>query len=425
MRLSVVEGSLAQVFLNWTTGSVLIGYMLHLGATAAELGLVASVPLLAQAASPLAAWMAGRFGRRKLMTILAAVIGRGLWVLAAAIPQLGLPPHLQSTFLLFCVFMSSMFVASNGTLWSSWMADVVPASRRGAYFGLRTGILGVIGMTANLLAGVLLDRLAAPMSFQVVIVAAVTSGLLSVILYFFHHDPPLLQPRLSLARIISGPLQDLNFRRFLGFATYWQFAVFLSAPFTIPFFLDELGLTFTQVATWSAIAAVSALFTASFWGRMADRAGNKAVLSIATVICGTALPGTWILAGMTDHIGFVWLAGVVDAIAWGAITPAIFNLALGSAPLDRRLGYMSIYSLGSGLAGFLAGAISGPLLIFLSGGGEVDRGGYYLLFIIGGMGRATAWLFLRGVQEPESWRTRDLLYYFRDSVKSLRAPWRS
>jgi hypothetical protein len=32
MRLSVVEGSLTQVFLNWTSGAVLIGYMLHVGA---------------------------------------------------------------------------------------------------------------------------------------------------------------------------------------------------------------------------------------------------------------------------------------------------------------------------------------------------------------------------------------------------------
>ena len=43
MRLSVLEGSLAQVFLNWTTGSVLTGYMLHLGASANQLALVASV----------------------------------------------------------------------------------------------------------------------------------------------------------------------------------------------------------------------------------------------------------------------------------------------------------------------------------------------------------------------------------------------
>jgi hypothetical protein len=33
MRLAVAEGSITQAFLNWTTGGVLVGYMLHLGAT--------------------------------------------------------------------------------------------------------------------------------------------------------------------------------------------------------------------------------------------------------------------------------------------------------------------------------------------------------------------------------------------------------
>ena len=32
MRLSLVEGGLVQVFLNWTSGSVIIGYLLSLGA---------------------------------------------------------------------------------------------------------------------------------------------------------------------------------------------------------------------------------------------------------------------------------------------------------------------------------------------------------------------------------------------------------
>src|SRR5690625_6107015 len=78
MRLSVLEGSLAQVFLNWTTGSVLTGYMLHLGASANQLALVASVPLLAQAASPLAAYLVTNLGHRKLFTMLGAGLGRGL-----------------------------------------------------------------------------------------------------------------------------------------------------------------------------------------------------------------------------------------------------------------------------------------------------------------------------------------------------------
>ena len=278
MRLSVLEGSLAQVFLNWTTGSVLTGYMLHLGASANQLALVASVPLLAQAASPLAAYLVTNLGHRKLFTMLGAGLGRGLWALAVLLPQLGVPEPLQPTFLVLCVLISSVFLSSNATLWSSWMADIVPAHRRGAYFGLRTGVIGVIGMLGNLLAGALLDRLAAPLSFQLVLGIAVISGLLGMLLYLFHHDPPVSAARHSLAKLVQVPLRDANFRRFLLFATYWQFSVFIAAPFVFPYFLDELGMSFTQTAIWSVIALTFALGTTIFWGRIADQSGNKAVL---------------------------------------------------------------------------------------------------------------------------------------------------
>jgi hypothetical protein len=51
---------------------------------------------------------------------------------------------------------------------------------------------------------------------------------------------------------------------------------------------------------------------------------------------------------------------VFDAVAWGAIGPAIFNLALVSAPRANRVVFIAMYSLGTGVAGFLGGALSGP-----------------------------------------------------------------
>src|SRR5690606_9003729 len=42
MRLSLVEGDLVQVFLNWTSGSVIIDYLLSLGAAPWHIALVAA-----------------------------------------------------------------------------------------------------------------------------------------------------------------------------------------------------------------------------------------------------------------------------------------------------------------------------------------------------------------------------------------------
>ena len=429
MRLSVFEGSLTQVFLNWTSGAVLIGYMLHVGARPAEIALVGSVPLLAQVASPFAAFLAAVLGHRKLLTVLLALVSRTSWLLAAALPVLPVAPELRPVFLVALVLVASFFLAGNGTLWTAWMGDVVPERERGRYFGLRTGITGVVGMLANLLAGWWLDRVGAPLSFQVVITVAVATALIGVWIYWQQYDPPTVRERLRLREIVTVPLADPGFRRFLAFAVYWTFVVFLAAPFVFPYFLDELRLTFTQVAIWSTIAATASMATTVLWGRAADRVGNKAVLAVGTFIAGVGLPGAWIAAGASGWIGFIWISAVLDAVAWGAIGPATFNLALVSAPRQNRVLFIAMWSLTSGVAGFLGGALSGPLLIgFQSLSGSLGHDGwvaYGALFALSGVLRAFTWVWLRRVPEANAWRTRELLRSMRTGWKGVGFPWRS
>ena len=428
LRLSVWEGSFTQVFLNWTTGSVLIGYLLYLGAGPTELGLVASVPLLAQVLSPFAAYLAARAGSRKFLTIAAATLGRGLWLLAALLPLFGLPRSLEPTFMVILVLISSLFQASAGTLWSAWMADVVPTERRGRYFGTRAGVVGVVGMLANLGAGWFLDRVAEPLNFQTVMAVSVLAAAAGVALYLRHYEPPATEASLSLRDTFWVPLREPNFRRFLLFSVYWQFSVLLAAPFVFPYFLEYLHLTFTQIAVWSVIASSSALVTTRLWGQVADRQGNKAVLAIGTFLAGLALPLCWIAAGLTGNLTFIWLAAVFDALAWGAIGPALFNLALVSAPQANRAAFIAMFSLATGLAGFAGGLLSGPLLT-LFGGLEFSLRGthwsaFYWLFILSGLLRTQAWRLLRTVEETNAWRTRDVLREIRFGWRGAGFPWR-
>lgn len=420
MRLSIAEGGLMQVFLNWTSGSVLVGYLLALGATPFHIALVGSVPLLSQMASPLGAWAAEVLGGRRAIAAILGATGRASWILAAFLPQLGLPEALQPTLLVALVFFASAFQSATGTIWASWMGDVVPDDRRGRYFGMRTGVLGVIGTAANLGAGAFLDRVAAPLSFQLVLGVAVAASLVAVVLYLFHYDPPTEKRRVKLGAIVVTPLRHANFRRFLAFAAFWQFVVMLGAPFVIPYFLEELRMSFTQVALWSSTAAVTALGTTILWGRLADRVGNKGVLATGTFLAGLLLPSNWILAGLTGNLGFIWASAMFDALAWGAIGPAVFNLALVAAPKSGRVSYIALYSLASGIAGFAGGALSGPLLQLFGGfdyGGFVTGwSGYHTLFALSGLGRMLAWLWLRPVKEEKAWRTRDMLY-------GLAVPW--
>jgi MFS family permease len=425
MRLTVVEGSFTQVFLNWTTGAVLVGYMLHLGAAPTELALVSAAPHLSQLASPFAAYLGALLGRRKALTVAMALGSRLTWLLAAALPMFGLPEASRPWALIGLVLLASLFLAAHNTLWTAWMGDVVPERERGRAFGLRTGVMGVVGTAANLAAGAFLDRVGAPLSFQLVLLVAVAAGLAGAAVVLRQLDPPTAVERVRWRQLLTLPWRDRGFRRLLRFTAYWNFVVMLSGPFVTPFYLQELGMTFTQVALAGTLTAITALVTTPLWGRVTDRVGHKRVLMLGTFLVGLLLPGGWIVAGLTGSLAWIWATSVADAFAWGAVRLAAFNLALASAPRANRVVFIAMLGLATGISGFLGGALAGPLLVILQRLDVTVLGarpsGYVWLFAVALVLRTQAWWWLRPVPDDGAGRPGLLLNGMRTG---LRGRWR-
>jgi MFS family permease len=424
--ISIVEGSFTTVFFSWTTGSVLTGYMLHLGAGPSALAAVASVPMLAQVVNPLMAWAAVRFGRRKRFIGCTTSLGRGIWLLAALLPLLSIPVAWLPWAMVALVAVSSILQTGAGPAWVSLMADVIPEEIRGRYFGLRNGLVGIMGTAATLAGGWYLDRTAAPAGFQMIFIVAVLFAVVGIYLYGLQYEPRMAGRPVPLLRSMTRPLRDRNFVRFVAFSCYWNFGVMIAAPFVIPYFLQDLRMSYSGVAIWGAIASVVALFTSPLWGRVADHAGNKAVLTVTMVIGGVVIPFCWI-AATPDALLYVWLSGAMAAVSWGGIGTAMFNMGIASAKPAERIEYVAVAGLFTGLAGFLGGWVSGRLLGLLLPHEFMIAGfrwtGYHSLFLISGILRTSSPLLLRSVHERKAWRTRDLLRAF--WLRSLEAiPWR-
>jgi len=424
--LSVVEGSFTQIFLVWTSGSVLTGLMLHLGATPRQLAAVVSIPLLVQMLNPFFAWLVMQLGSRKQFMIHAGLIGRGVWLVPVLMPLFLTSPAAMVQAMLAVVLWSALFQSGLGPAWASLMADVVPDASRGRYFGLRNGLLGIVGTAAGLGAGWFLDHTPAPAGFQMVLLVAVLLALIGIRLYAFHYEPRLVKTETPLWRLVVETFRDRNFRRFLWFAMYWSAAVMLAAPFVIPYFFQHLHMTFTQLAIWSAIASVSTLFIGSWWGRIADRIGHKQVLKITTFLAGSVHPACWILA-TPGNLTFVWISGLMDALSWGGINSAMFNLSVVTAPRDKRMMYLAVIGAITGLTGFAAGLCSGVLLDWLIDHdahlGGFHWTGYHSLFAISGLLRMQAWWLLGPVQEARALPTREILRWLWMRTLNL-LPWR-
>ena len=413
MRLSVLEGVPGICFLVGTGGSVLTGFALYLGATPFQIGLISSVPLLGQLLSPLVAWLAGRLGRRKPLTVILAVMGRVIWFPALILPALS-PPEIRPILLLGVITLSSMFNSSAVVLWVSWMADVIPLKERGQFMGFRNGFLGVIGMGASLAAGAYLDQVASPADFQTVLGLATVLGIASALMLSGQTEPRISQARSNLKATLIEPFADQNFRRLLLFSSYWTFAVLIATPFVIPYLLKPLEMSYTQVAILGVIGAVSALVFGPVWGRIVDRAGGKPVLTLNTIIAGTLLPASWMLAS-PGWLWPIWVSGVIDAFVNTSTGQASFNLLLSSTPQANRTGYVAVFFAVTGLLGFIGGLLSGPLFELFSSPTlnftvfGLNWSAYHWLFLISALLRLQAWRFLKPIREDAAWSLREML----------------
>ena len=155
--LSIVEGAFARVFMACTTGTVLTGFALWLGASPFDIGLLTALPAFAGLAQLLAPYFTERSGQRKPL-IMSTVSGqRLLWLPVALLPFLALPPAGRVALLLLLVTVSAMLGALGGVPWLSWMGDLVPKDMRGRYFGARNLVLGAVALVMAPLLGVFLD----------------------------------------------------------------------------------------------------------------------------------------------------------------------------------------------------------------------------------------------------------------------------
>ena len=357
LRLSIWEGTLTILFLNWSTGVIVTGYALALGASPQALALLGALPFLAQLLAPLALFLRGS---RKALAVRLNGLSRLLFL--PAVLAGFLPEDLRVPSLLLFAGLSQLLAAPVGVLWLSWMADLVAEERRGRYFGFRNALLGLVGTLGNLLGGAVADRLPPPLGYQAVLLLGVALGLLSVRLLWLQAEPPPPSSPSPLEALRAAG-RDRTYLRYLAWVFAWYLAVMVGGPYAIPYFVQVGGFSMTQVGLWTVLSAVSGLLFGPLWGRMADREGHGTVL-FRTALVAALMPLLW-LAGSRGFPWPIWLAALADALAWSGLNTALANAALAHAPKAARGGYLALFWLALGLGG-LGGSLGASGLSRLS-----------------------------------------------------------
>jgi len=375
LRVTYMDVGFATAFVSLTTGAFLVGFIQLLGGSDLWIGLLSAIPSLAGLVQvPSAVW-GRRYPSFKRFVTPGGWVWRILHLPLVALPLLPWPDHVRLIVLAVCVTIAGISIAIVNPIYSDWIAEMVPPDSRGYYFARRNAISAAVGAVAGLVGATALDyfrgRQMDATGFATVFGFGILCALVSMAFYLRMTDIPRRNPvQQSVGdglRSIARPFRDGAYRKvliFLGLAVMGQtFAGNLFAAFA----RETLDLNFKVIQGTAVFMAIGNLAAAGFWGFLADKYGNKPVLTLGLILMATN-PIAWLLCRPgADTFNSVLLLGshVIMGVIWACVALAQFNIILATAPVDERPSYlaagMAVTAVMGGVAPLLGAATMAEL----------------------------------------------------------------
>jgi MFS family permease len=369
-------------------------YILALGATSAQIGLMSSFSSLVSASLLLpGAFLVERFGHRKEFTMAFGGAAARLAILVLAL----LPLFVPGTVIVWVAIALSVARDSLGNLsfpaWVSVTADVVPMEGRGRYFASRNFSMGITGMLAILLVGELITRTSIPLGYQIGLGIAFVLGMASTFSFSRLRDPgSSIAPVRASGSFSPGTiLRELKAHPYflaLGLVmAFWNFSMNIAGPFFNVYMVQNLKFTASMVGITSIATSVTGLLIQQRVGRLSDHWGPRKVQMI-TMFLIPILPFAWLFITQFWH---VMLLNSFSGVLWGAFNLVSFNFLLSLTPDAQRARFSAFYQILVMLA-LAGGAAVGAWVVTVCG--------YPTIFLCSAIGRmVAAILFVRFVPE--------------------------
>ena len=394
LKASTIDGVFATVFSNIVGGVLLSNFLVELHASPVEIGMSASIPMVANLMQPLGAYWSDRTRSRHMYCFWIYAPARLIWlllVMGIAIASWGqLESHLLVQWTLLIVCATHVLGALGSAAWLSWLAALVPRRLRGRYFGVRNSAASLTCLIAVPIAGVIVSTYPRGTieGYGFVLLLGIIAGLVSLGYQWQMADiNPQTQKQLAeiaaqdlaiesdqptgISQVITSPiLQDGNFLRFLLYFSLWMFAVNLSAPFFNLYMLDNLAIDVAGVTAYNSLTAGANLVMMLFWGRLADRFGNRALLLLVGVLVAVT-PLFWLATGANTVSMWLWLPllHILSGGTWAAIDLCNNNIQLGIASVKQQASYFAVAAAIAGVSGALGTTAGGYLAQFANYGG--------------------------------------------------------
>src|SRR5215469_16602298 len=315
---------------------------------------------------------------------------------------------------LLVLFFLMIFLAlfGGGLTYPAWLDMIVrtiPGNWLGRFFGVWTGLGGVLGIGGAAVAALLLAKAAWPLNFALCFILTFASMVVSFILLSLGREPARVQPASRLAkeattalaagggaaesspgaRVPVGLVQqsrdlwalvsgDEGLRRLIISNGLVGVSTMAGALYAVSA-LKIGGLSDPQVGVESTVLFIAMTGGYFLWGAVGDRFGHRAILVYGSVgAASAALMGLW-ATGFWAYAAIFLLLGLNLA----AVNLAGFTIITEFGPESRRPTYVALASVS-----YAPFAVAAPLI----GGVLANQWGYAPVFVISAIAGVLAML---------------------------------
>ncbi|MEK6934962.1 MAG: MFS transporter [Nanoarchaeota archaeon] len=363
LKNSMKDGIAASIMVG-SGDTYLNPFAIALKATNTQISLLSSLPnLLSSIFQIKAPLLIEKFKKRKKLVSLFVFLHSLMWIPIILTPFL-FPKTLAVWFLVFFVTVYSVLNGIASPAWASLMSDLVNEKIRGKYFGYRNKILGIVTLTATLMAGYTLEVFSKHTNILYGFGFIFSLALISRVISWYYlrkmHEP--IYHRTKDIYRFKEFLKKINypFGKFVIFYSLITLGANIAGPFFSVYMLRDLGFSYLTYTILTVFASLGSILGMQMWGRYIDEYGNIKILKLTGIFI-IFLPWFWLLSNLPFYLVFIQLLG---GFMWAGFGLAGFNYIFSST-LDKRAYYVAYFNVFIGIGAFLGATLGGLISTFL------------------------------------------------------------
>ncbi len=405
MRMSIWEGNFALIWASLTTGSVMTGLALLLGATPVQISLLSGIPTLANLFQIVVPLWAERLPSRKLYIAITAGTHRVL--LCLSVLTIFLPPEIRTYAFLGTLTASFICASISATPWQTWMSDMVPEDIRGRYFARRNAIINITYMVAAPIGGKVLDLFPGPNGFLILYGFGLIFTFFNITALSLQYEPPYQSTQQKPQKLIKTyrlAFRNQKFFLTLMFFVIWTFARTIADPFYNVYMIQNLKISYFHIKIFETISFFMLVLSSLMWGYLVNKFGNKKIAKTCASLF-VLTPIIWLFTSQENYTILYFnfaLAGFLGA----GMNLASFNLLLGSSPRRNKSVYLSLWAAINGIAGFIGSFTGGHIIEYLTNFGfnigTLHLGNMQIIFLTSSLLTMVACLVFPDIKESKN-----------------------